>query len=102
MTQLFGLAIFTKKELMQLLIEEKRASYRKGYKAGAAMRYRHTEKPVSPKLEWLSDGPAIPLSKEETERLRQGLAEQIFTTPPTVYGDSLPVKESLTSEQSGV
>ena len=54
MTQLFNLAIFTKKEVMQLLIEEKRTSYRKGYKAGAAMKYRHT--------------------------------------PPTVYGDSLPLK----------
>lgn len=41
MIQLFNLAIFTKKELMQLLVEEKRTSYRKGYKAGAAMRYRH-------------------------------------------------------------
>jgi hypothetical protein len=55
MIQFFGLAIFTKKEVMQLLIDEKRVSYRKGYKAGAAMKYRHT--------------------------------------PPTVYGDSLPVKD---------
>jgi hypothetical protein len=54
MIQLFGLVIFTKKEVMQLLVEEKRFSYRKGYKAGAAMKYRHT--------------------------------------PPTVYGDSLPVR----------
>jgi hypothetical protein len=99
MIHAFSLVLMTKKELFDLLVEEKRTSYRRGYKAGAAMRYRHTEKPVSPKLEWLSDGPAIPLSKEETERLRQGLAEQIFTTPPTVYGDSLPVKDTLTSEK---
>lgn len=65
MKQLFNLAIFTKKELMQLLIDEKRTSYRKGYKAGAAMRYRHT-----------------PLSAQVTDE--NGI--------PAVYGDSLPVK----------
>jgi hypothetical protein len=44
MTQLFNLAIFTKKEFMQLLIEEKKSSYRKGYKAGAALHYRYVAK----------------------------------------------------------
>jgi hypothetical protein len=46
----------TKKELFDLLVEEKRTSYRRGYKAGAAMRYRHTEKPLV-----TTDG--IPLEK---------------------------------------
>ena len=58
MRQFLNLAIMTKKELMQLLIEEKRLSYRRGYKAGAALHYRYVAK-----------------------------------NPPTVYGDSLPVKE---------
>ena len=44
MTQLLGLAILSKKELMQLLITEKNHSYRKGYKAGAALHYRHVAK----------------------------------------------------------
>jgi len=43
-TQLFGLAIFTKKEVMQLLIDEKRASYRRGYKAGNALLHRWEKK----------------------------------------------------------
>ena len=84
MTQLFGLAIFTKKEVMQLLIDEKKASYRKGYKAGAAMKYRHTPKPeVSP----------VPLSKKDWGHLSGAGEESIFIAPPTVYGDSLPVVE---------
>ena len=44
MRQLFNLAIFTKKEVMQLLVDEKRVSYRRGYKAGAALHYRYVEK----------------------------------------------------------
>jgi hypothetical protein len=72
-TQLFGLAIFTKKEVMQLLIDEKRASYRKGYKAGAAMRYRHTPE----------------VSAQVTDE----------NAMPTVYGDSLPIKQTLTAEK---
>ena len=36
------IVIMSQKELLDLLIMEKRASYRKGYKAGAQMRYRHT------------------------------------------------------------
>jgi len=62
----------TKKELFDLLVEEKRTSYRRGYKAGAAMRYRH-----------------VPPMTQETENV----------TMPLVYGDSLPVQESLTSEK---
>jgi hypothetical protein len=42
MMRLFNLVCMTKKELIDLLIIEKRTSYRKGYKAGAAMKYRHT------------------------------------------------------------
>jgi hypothetical protein len=68
MTQFLNLAILTKKELMKLLIDEKRLSYRRGYKAGAEMKYRH-----------------LPAKKNESL--------------PSVYGDSLPVKESLTSEK---
>ena len=66
MRQFLNLAIMTKKELMQLLIEEKRVSYRRGYKAGAAMRYRHTPE----------------VSAQVTDE----------NAMPTVYGDSLPVK----------
>lgn len=77
MRQLFGLVIFTKKEVMQLLVEEKRTSYRKGYKAGAALRYRHVEK--SETATWPNHG------------------------IPSVYGDSLPITENsaetLTSEK---
>jgi hypothetical protein len=78
MIQLFGLAIFTKKEVMQLLIDEKRASYRKGYKAGAAMKYRYTPKPI------VTDEPTLVddlLTLSRTGSL------------PSVYGDSLPVKQ---------
>lgn len=39
--KLGSLILMSQKELLQLLVDEKRASYRKGYKAGAAMRYRH-------------------------------------------------------------
>lgn len=66
MMQILNLVILTKKELMSLLIEEKRFSYRKGYKAGAAMRYRHTP-----------------------EVSAQVMDENAM---PTVYGDSLPIK----------
>lgn len=48
MTQLLGLAIFTKKELMQLLVEEKRFSYRKGYRAGNALFHRWEKKNSGP------------------------------------------------------
>ena len=74
MKTLFNLAIFTKKEIMQLLIDEKRVSYRKGYKAGAAMRYRHSKPEVSAQV---------------TDE--NGM--------PTVYGDSLPVKEPEVTEK---
>jgi hypothetical protein len=83
MMQLLNLAILSKKELMQLLIEEKRLSYRRGYKAGAAMRYRHEKKPEVP-----VEGPIQPA---------WGWAEPPTITTnagPTVYGDSLPVKEN--------
>jgi hypothetical protein len=60
-TQLFNLAIFTKKEIMQLLIDEKRMSYRKGYRAGNALLHRWEKKNANP--------------------------------IPSVYGDSLPIKE---------
>lgn len=69
------------------------ASYRKGYKAGAAMKYRHTPKPETP-----IEGPIQPAwgwpSPSQTP-----LTVGDFPAPPTVYGDSLPVKESLTSEK---
>jgi len=78
MTQLFGLAIFTKKEVMQLLIDEKKASYRKGYKAGAAMKYRHTPKP---------------LVTDEPNFVDDLLTLSRTGSLPLVYGDSLPVKE---------
>ena len=103
MTQLFGLAIFTKKEVMQLLIDEKKASYRKGYKAGAAMKYRHTPKPLV-----TTDG--IELEKVYCPDFTPPPGEMMFDydaegnlrvtypivvdNPPTVYGDSLPVKET--------
>jgi hypothetical protein len=93
MKQLFNLAIFTKKELMQLLIDEKRSSYRKGYKAGAAMRYRHTEKPKTP-----VEGPIQPAWGWPPPS-QTPLEVNDFPAPPAVYGDSLPVKESLTSEK---
>ncbi len=118
MTQLFGLAIFTKKEVMQLLIDEKRASYRKGYKAGAAMKYRHTPKPEVPVQPLFAQPdflkpPFIVTSSGDINPATSA------TWPdhgvPTVYGDSLPVKpnsfqfpeslpsnDTLTSEQSGV
>ncbi|MFA6358635.1 MAG: hypothetical protein WCY09_08275 [Candidatus Omnitrophota bacterium] len=67
-----SLVMMSQKELLDLLVEEKRASYRKGYKAGAAMRYRH-----------------VPATTEATT----------VATMPAVYGDSLPVQESLTSKQ---
>ena len=111
MTQFLNLAILTKKELMQLLIDEKRLSYRRGYKAGAAMRYRHTEKPLV-----TTDG--IPLEKVycsdftpppegmKFERTPEGNLHVTYPitvdNPPMVYGDSLPVKDTLTSEQKGV
>ena len=131
MKQLFNLAIFTKKELMQLLVEEKRSSYRKGYKAGAAMRYRHTEKPIVTTDEaqpiperqmaiLMSKVPlvttdGIPLEKvycsdftpppegmkfdHDTEGNLHVTYPITVDNPPMVYGDSLPVKESLTSEK---
>jgi len=41
MIHIGSLITMTKKELFDLLVLEKRTSYRRGYKAGAAMRYRH-------------------------------------------------------------
>jgi len=77
--QLFNLAIFTKKELMSLLIDEKRASYRKGYKAGAAMKYRHTPKPE--------------VFIDEAQTIPEKQMAILMSRAPLVYGDSLPVKE---------
>jgi hypothetical protein len=104
MTQLFNLAIFTKKEIMKLLIDEKRASYRKGYKAGAAMRYRHEGKkevpvaPVQPAWGWpkapleVNDFPA-PLSVNDFPPPPEVSAQVTDENAmPTAYGDSLPVK----------
>jgi len=70
MRQLFNLAIFTKKEVMQLLIDEKRASYRKGYKSGAALHYRYVAKnPPASYGESLpvKDMPEITVSQEPDE-----------------------------------
>jgi hypothetical protein len=89
MTQFLNLAILTKKELMQLLIDEKRLSYRRGYKAGAAMRYRH-----EPKKPEVFIDEAKPISQRQMDIL--------MSKVPLVYGDSLPVKDTLTSEQKGV
>jgi hypothetical protein len=96
MTQLFGLVIFTKKELMQLLVEEKRFSYRKGYKAGAAMRYRHEKKhetpvegPIQPAWGW----PKAPLEVNDFPPPPEVSAQVTDENAmPTVYGDSLPIK----------
>jgi hypothetical protein len=60
------LILMTRKELLDLLVVEKRTSYRRGYKAGAAMRYRHTPE----------------TSAQVTDE----------NAMPTVYGDSLPIK----------
>jgi len=108
MIHVFSLVLMTKKELFDLLVEEKRTSYRRGYKAGAAMRYRHTEKPLV-----TTDG--IPLEKVycsdftpppegmKFERTPEGNLHVTYPitvdNPPMVYGDSLPVKDTLTSEK---
>lgn len=89
MTKLFGLVILTKKELLKLAAEERLLGYRKG------LRSKWREKKV---LEWNNgtpDNKPIPLSEEETERLRKDIAENLFTTPPSVYGDSLPIRGGL-------
>lgn len=57
------IVIMSQKELLDLLIMEKRTSYRKGYKAGAQMRYRHTESPLPEKY-----GDSLPL-KESPDTL---------------------------------
>jgi hypothetical protein len=105
--QFANLAILTKKELMALLIDEKRTSYRKGYKAGAAMKYRHQEKKpevfvdeftsITDKqmailkskfpIQFYSNGCPIPPPPPEVSA--QVTDENGM---PTVYGDSLPVK----------
>jgi hypothetical protein len=85
---LFGLVILTKKEVVQLAKEERSL----GYGAGLKSKWRAKKKT----LEWQNgtpDNKAIPLPVEEEERLRKEIAESIFTTPPSVYGDSLPVKD---------
>jgi hypothetical protein len=66
MIHIGSLILMTRKELLDLLVVEKRTSYRRGYKAGAAMRYRHTPE----------------TSAQVTDE----------NAMPTVYGDSLPIK----------
>lgn len=115
--QLFGLVIFTKKELMALLIDEKRFSYRKGYKAGAAMRYRHEKKPevFIDEARSITDKQMEILKSKEEYKVRGGpgdwagpfiynpdgslISDHPETnaylpnpTIPSTYGDSLPVK----------
>jgi hypothetical protein len=102
--QFFGLAIFTKKEVMQLLIDEKRVSYRKGYKAGAAMRYRNEKK--KPEI-FIDEAQSITDKQMEILKSKMPYAFYGSLPPsppevsaqvvdengiPTVYGDSLPVK----------
>jgi hypothetical protein len=87
MMKVFGLVVMSKKEVLELAKEERGL----GYRAGLKSKWR-AKKKETPKLEWISGGPAAPLSIEEEERLRKEIAENIFTTPPMVYGDSLPVK----------
>ena len=80
MMQLFNLAIFTKKEVMQLLIDEKKASYRKGYKAGAALRYRYAAK--NPPTSY---GDSLPVKEmPEVKVTVNGVPEPIDVAPKVV------------------
>jgi hypothetical protein len=67
MKQFLNLAILTKKELMALLIDEKRNSYRRGYKAGNALLHRWEKKNLISARVQSGECTLAPMGEEEPQ-----------------------------------